>query len=147
MVVEEEKPINYRKFLIWTIVVILGLYFFGCSKKIFNQSADMYNKSKICHNNYTQKVDEKKGFYDKQWKTYRTKENIANFVTKEVYHIPFDTLFNKIFEVMFVIMVPMVLSWIGTALYGELNGINKKRSGVESYFIFEMSDFPKGSFL
>jgi hypothetical protein len=40
----------------------------------------------------------------------------------QVYHIPFDTLFNKIFEVMFVIMVPMILTWIGTALYGELNG-------------------------
>jgi hypothetical protein len=70
-VVEEEKPFNYRKFLIWTIVVILGLYFLGCSKKIFNQSADMYNKSKICHNNYTQKVDEKKRFLR------QTMENIS----------------------------------------------------------------------
>jgi hypothetical protein len=39
-----------------------------------------------------------------------------------VYNIPSDTLFNKIFNVVFVITVPTVLSWLGTAVYGELNG-------------------------
>jgi hypothetical protein len=47
-------------------------------------SAKMYNTSKLLHNAYTQKVEEKAGFYDKLWKTYLQKEKITN-VNKETF--------------------------------------------------------------
>jgi len=37
----------------------------------------MFNTSKIYHNTYQQKVEEKLGFYDKLWKTYQTKAEIT----------------------------------------------------------------------
>lgn len=44
----------------------------------------MYNSSKKYHNTYTQKIQEKIGFYDKLWKTYLQKDKITN-VNKETF--------------------------------------------------------------
>jgi len=61
-----------KKWIIWPLVILFLFLLFGWTKSWFLQGADMYNKSKIYHNNYTQKVQEKAGFYDKLWKTRKS---------------------------------------------------------------------------
>lgn len=73
-----------KRYIIWTLVVIFIALMYGWTKIWFIQGADMYNKSKMYHNNYTQMVQEKAGFYDKLWKTYLAKEKITN-INKETF--------------------------------------------------------------
>jgi hypothetical protein len=75
---------NFKKYIIWGIIIIFGFYLYDSGKNIINQSAKMYNASKKYCNEYVQKVQEKKGFYDKLWKTYLQKEKITN-ISKETF--------------------------------------------------------------
>lgn len=87
---KETKEVNVKNKLTWKKIIVLSALFyllfvlFNFGKDIFNQGAKMYNTSKIYNNTYTQKVQEKKGFYDKLWKTYLQKEKITN-INKETF--------------------------------------------------------------
>lgn len=76
--------INYKKWIVWSLIVIFGFMLYGWGKTLVVQSAKMYNKSKMYHNTYIQRVQEKNGFYDKLWKTYLQKEKITN-INKETF--------------------------------------------------------------
>ena len=78
----KKKPI--RKVLTWAISLILLCWGGGKTSNIYNEMIFMYNKSKLYHNTYQQKIEEKKGFYDKLWKTYLSKEKITN-INKETF--------------------------------------------------------------
>ena len=72
-------------FLVGMIVSIINLvnddldFFENCYRE------DKYSNSKKYNNAYIQKVQEKKGYYDKFWKSYLQTEKIADFVTKDVF--------------------------------------------------------------
>jgi len=79
-----EINFNFKKFLTWFIVIICAI---GLINFTFNVGVDcskMYNTSKMYHNDYIQKTQEKAGFYDKMWKTYYTKDKITN-INKETF--------------------------------------------------------------
>jgi len=79
-----KKQINFKKIIWWIVAIVAAFYLFGFLKSIVIDCKNVYNKSKMYHNTYTQKVEEKKGFYDKLWKTYLQKEKITN-VNKETF--------------------------------------------------------------
>ena len=84
-----ETKTNKFKFTWKKGIVLFALFYlftilFNFGVDNFKKGAKMYNTSKIYHNNYTQKVQEKKGFYDKLWKTYLQKEKITN-INKETF--------------------------------------------------------------
>ncbi|MFA5207482.1 MAG: hypothetical protein WC428_02380 [Candidatus Paceibacterota bacterium] len=81
---KESKPIRWKRWIWFTIILIFLVQVFKLGKTIYNQSVFMYNTSKIYHNTYQQKIEEKLGFYDKLWKTYLQKEKITN-VNKDVF--------------------------------------------------------------
>ena len=66
-----------NKIILWSIIVlsILGLY--KAIKPSISDSILIYNKSVQYKNLYKQKSDEKMGFYDKLWKVYLQKNQIA----------------------------------------------------------------------
>lgn len=76
--------INWRKLIKWAVIVFLVVVVFRFGRTIFTQSVFMFNTSKLYHNTYQQKVEEKLGFYDKLWKTYLQKDKITN-VNKETF--------------------------------------------------------------
>jgi len=78
------KPTNFKKYILYFIGIVILLYSFGGLKTTFKDCKTIYNTSKLYHNSYTQKVQEKEGFYDKLWKTYLQKEKITN-VNKETF--------------------------------------------------------------
>lgn len=76
---------NKLKVFLWVGVIFLILaYLINISMGFVQNGAKIYNASKLYQNAYQQKVDEKKGFYDKLWKTYLTKEKITN-MNKETF--------------------------------------------------------------
>jgi len=82
---EDAKPFSFgKKWIAWGILLIFVVWFWGFGKGMLLSGAKMYNQSKLLHNAYTQKVEEKAGFYDKLWKTYLQKEKITN-VNKETF--------------------------------------------------------------
>ena len=66
-----------NKIILWSIIIlsILGLY--KIIKPSISDSILIYNKSVQYKNLYKQKSDEKAGFYDKLWKVYLQKNQIA----------------------------------------------------------------------
>ena len=81
---EAIKPLPFKKIICWIITVAVLLYLFSVIKSAITDCKNIYNKSKLYHNTYVQKVEEKIGFYDKLWKTYLQKEKITN-VNKETF--------------------------------------------------------------
>jgi len=78
------RPFRFKRPLFWILTIVFLFFGFKIGKIAVNQSIAVYNKSKMCHNDYNKKVQEKKGFYDKLWKTYLAKEKITN-VNKETF--------------------------------------------------------------
>ena len=72
------KKRNYTIYLMWFLVVVFIYNGFKLAIGVTSNCATLYNNSIIYHNNYIQKVQEKRGFYDKLWKTYLQKEKITN---------------------------------------------------------------------
>ena len=84
---EDDKStggVSMTKFFVWAGVIVLGIWLYTIVSDSTKQCVKLYNTSKIYSNQYTQKVQEKEGFYDKLWKTYLTKEKITN-VNKETF--------------------------------------------------------------
>jgi hypothetical protein len=73
-----------NKIILWSIIIlsILGLY--NIIKPSISDSILIYNKSVQYKNLYKQKSDEKMGFYDKLWKVYLQKNQIAE-LNKDVF--------------------------------------------------------------
>lgn len=88
-----KKPKGKRYLIIGIVLAIFG-YIFSQSFAYIDAGAKIYNKSKLYQNAYQQKVDEKKGFYDKLWKTYLTKEKITN-VNKETFLVVTKTIMEN----------------------------------------------------
>lgn len=76
--------LNIKKFLIWTGIILFFFYVGKLSFKVGNDCKEIYNTSKMYHNVYLQKTQEKVGFYDKMWKTYYSKDKITN-INKETF--------------------------------------------------------------
>ena len=72
----------------WNVLIIIGLFFcysiYGTKEYLVNPLSNIYNKSVIVNNQYNQKAIERKGFYDKLWKTFLQKEKITN-INKDVF--------------------------------------------------------------
>lgn len=79
-----ENNFSFKKWFIWGLIIFFGIYFISIAKNVITDSAKIYNTSKLYHNSYEMKVQEKKGFYDKLWKTYLQKEKITN-INKETF--------------------------------------------------------------
>lgn len=73
-----------NKIILWSIIIlsIFGLY--KIIKPSISDSILIYNKSVQYKNLYKQKSDEKMGFYDKLWKVYLQKNQIAE-LNKDVF--------------------------------------------------------------
>lgn len=82
------KKINWKKMIkkiIWYgVLVVIVFNLFKIGGTFYRDGKVLYNTSKIYHNTYQQKVEEKQGFYDKMWKTYLQKDKITN-VNKETF--------------------------------------------------------------
>lgn len=79
-----KNKFTWKKGIITGLLLYLLVILFNFGVDNFKKGAKMYNTSKIYNNAYTQKVQEKKGFYDKLWKTYLQKEKITN-INKETF--------------------------------------------------------------
>ncbi len=64
--------------ILFTILLISSMSYF------YNTGKTIYNSSKVYHNRYEQKVQERQGFYDKLWKTYLQKEKVST-LNKETF--------------------------------------------------------------
>ena len=73
-----------KRVIKWGIFIIILIILYNIFGSFIKESIKMYNTSKLYHNTYTQKVQEKEGFYDKLWKTYLQKEKITN-INKETF--------------------------------------------------------------
>jgi hypothetical protein len=69
------------KYLVWFVGI---LFLFLTGKSITSGSIKLYNNAKIQQNLYSQKTQEKQGFYDKLWLTYNQKNEIA-IVNRETF--------------------------------------------------------------
>lgn len=77
---ENTTSVKTSNYFVIGLCILLG--YFGY--KFYSTSKFIYNNSIQYHNQYTQKVQEKQGFYDKLWKTYLQKEKITN-LNKETF--------------------------------------------------------------
>lgn len=67
----------------WILYILLTIGLFQI-KGCYNSTKTVYNKSRVYHNQYEQKTQEKMGFYDKMWKSYLQKTGIAS-VNRETF--------------------------------------------------------------
>lgn len=81
-----EKPSTFKlsKWFWWSMGLIILLIIYFSIKPFIGEMISMYNTSKNYQHAYTQKVQEKAGFYDKMWKTYLQKDKITN-VNRETF--------------------------------------------------------------
>ena len=76
------STLNYKKYFKWGIILLILTLLFNFGRKQSSNMVNMYNQSVSYQNDYTQTVQEKKGYYDKMWKSYIQKEKIANISTE-----------------------------------------------------------------
>lgn len=76
--------VKKNKIILWSVVVLVLIGLYKVSKPAINDSVTIYNKSVQYRNLYQQKNDEKLGFYDKLWKVYLQKNQIAE-LNKDVF--------------------------------------------------------------
>lgn len=76
--------VSFKKFIKWCIILFILGFIYNIVKTNSNNMINLYNNSKLYQNSYTQKVQEKEGFYDKLWKTYLQKDKITN-INKETF--------------------------------------------------------------
>ena len=81
---ENKIDFNFKKYVIYASLILFLIFIYIALKSSFFDITKMFNTSKIYHNTYIQKVQEKQGFYDKLWKTYLQKEKITN-VNRETF--------------------------------------------------------------
>jgi hypothetical protein len=81
---KDDKPFKFKKYLGFSIGILLGIVLINVSTTLFKGSTKMYNTSKVCQNLYQKKVQEKAGFYEMLWQTYLQKEKITN-INKEAF--------------------------------------------------------------
>lgn len=79
-----KKKITLKKAFWYAVLLVVVLYGIKLVRQTYKQSKTLYNTSKTYHHNYQQKVEEKQGFYDKLWKTYDQKQNIAK-INKDIF--------------------------------------------------------------
>lgn len=65
-------------------ILILIVSIVSSISYVYHRNKTIYNTSKVYHNKYKQKVQEKQGFYDKLWKTYLQKEKVST-LNKDVF--------------------------------------------------------------
>lgn len=72
------------KIIFWSVFILAIVVLYNVIKPAINDSVVIYNKSVQYQNLYQQKNDEKLGFYDKLWKVYLQKNQIAE-LNKDVF--------------------------------------------------------------
>ena len=75
---------NKGKIIFWSILILAIFVLYNIIKPFITDSVAIYNKSVQYQNLYQQKNDEKLGFYDKLWKVYLQKNQIAE-LNKDVF--------------------------------------------------------------
>ena len=75
---ENNFKMNWKKLIGWAVVIVLVVFLFKLGKTVYKGSVHVYNTSKNYQHQYQQKVEEKAGYYDKLWKTFYEKEQIAD---------------------------------------------------------------------
>jgi hypothetical protein len=112
---EEKEPFKFNwKRAIWLVVLLfLFIQIFKFGHVIYKQSVFLYNTSKKYHNTYQQRVEEKLGFYDKLWKTYQTKAQIAN-MNKDVFLKVTNVIMNNVAD-------GQNLSWKWVSRYPDID--------------------------
>ena len=75
---------NKGKIIFWSVFILAIFVLYNVIKPAINDSVTIYNKSVQYQNLYQQKNDEKLGFYDKLWKVYLQKNQIAE-LNKDVF--------------------------------------------------------------
>lgn len=73
-----------NKIILWSIIILSIFELYKIIKPSISDSILIYNKSVQYKNLYKQKSDEKMGFYDKLWKVYLQKNQIAE-LNKDVF--------------------------------------------------------------
>lgn len=81
---DNNLKINWKKWIRYIILILILFYTIKISYNSIKQCIKVYNYSKLYHNTYNIKCNERIGFYDKLWKTYLQKEKITN-VNKDVF--------------------------------------------------------------
>jgi len=83
---EKELSINFsfKKIIYWIIALCILYWIASAGIKQGLNMAKVYNMSKVYHNTYIMKTQEKAGFYDKMWKTYYSKDKITG-INKETF--------------------------------------------------------------
>lgn len=66
-----------RKYIGLIITILVCLFLYKFISPVISNTIGLYNQSIVYQNNYKQKTDEKLGFYDKLWKVYLQKNQIA----------------------------------------------------------------------
>ena len=72
------------KIIFWSVFILAIFVLYNIIKPFITDSVAIYNKSVQYQNLYQQKNDEKLGFYDKLWKVYLQKNQIAE-LNKDVF--------------------------------------------------------------
>ena len=80
---ENTKSIKLRFWIIGAILCVLLFYISHIFVQGVKQSVVVYNTSTVLHNKYDKKTFERKGFYDKMWKTFTEQKDIT-FLNKDV---------------------------------------------------------------
>lgn len=75
---------NFKKVFKWGLIIGGIILLYNLITPPIKGSISVFNASKSYQNYYNLKVQEKRGFYDKMWKTYLTKEKITN-INKETF--------------------------------------------------------------
>lgn len=78
------KSLSFKPLVIWVCVIFICLWAYSFIDTNGKKAVDVYNQSVQYHNEYTQKVQEKLGFYDKMWNIYIQKQKITG-LNKDVF--------------------------------------------------------------
>lgn len=74
----KEVKVNKKKYLTIFILIILAIGGYNLGSNIANDVITLHNTSISYKNNFKQKTEERLGFYDKLWKTYLQKNQVAD---------------------------------------------------------------------
>lgn len=80
----DKKPINFKGFFKWIIIIVGVLILLIGIKNITTGMITLYNKSVDYNYAYIQKEQSKSGFYDNMWKSYLQMDKTTN-INKDVF--------------------------------------------------------------
>ena len=82
---EKVKIVSFGKIIGFFVFFLFTVFIIELSYSVVRDCVAIYNTSKVLHNDYQQKQEERVVFYDNLWKTYQEKEGIAE-INEEAFH-------------------------------------------------------------